>query len=190
MRIFFILLAVLLLLVLPTVAAAQEVVSLAVPTASPDRFDQALEVLLVIGAGAIALMLIAAAIFVIFLLISQIGTLYREFKRADDRLITFGRSDLGKLVYQGVDRLYSSVDQATDPRIIQATQFINSWLKEAPALLKMALPNKDEALTEEDMANATRLLVGGLKELLNGMPLPDGFTAEDLFKKLAAAPAK
>lgn len=136
---------------------------------------------LTLGVGILVLILIVVILLGFGALILR--WLARQFTAIDARLAGFGQSTTGQYVYGQVQTLGRQFDEVTDQPIVQATAFMNAMLKELPSIFRLALPIKQEALTEADVLGAVNVVRNGILELLNGVPL-QAQTPEELLNYL------
>lgn len=140
---------------------------------------------LAIGIG--VLFLIIVGLIILFVGGSLVKGAFRQFVDIDRQLAGFGQTETGRYVYNRAAQLGSSFDETTDPAVMRTTAFLNGLLKELPALFKLALPAKPEALTEADVLGAVNVVRNGVLELLNGVPI-QAQTPEELLTQLRQKP--
>ncbi len=152
-----------------------------IATAAWQQTAEDVLIALAIGVAALFLLVIIFVLMVALALVGKWG--FTQFTKADAALAGFGQSETGRYAYNRLQGLASQYDQPTDSGVIQVTSFLNTVLENLPDLFKLALPWKDDALTPEDVTQASAIVFGGLAELLNGLPTT-AKTPEELLKGL------
>jgi len=146
----------------------------------PTTQDQIIDWSLAIAVGTGAVVAVFVGLGVIAYTGSFVNSAMKRFENADRALVSVGNTPLGQAIHSGINTLYSRFDEASDPYVMQGTAIFNRNLDHMLNLMRIALPIKDAALTEEDFAAASRLVIGTMHELTNGVPLPGGMTPEQL----------
>lgn len=136
------------------------------PVGEVNWSDDALEIAKVVIVGALAFFIVLAvagtAVFG--------GIWLKRYLDADQQLINFGNTPTGKLAYSALGSLRSYVDEPTDPAIVKSTALANEIISKGLDVFKMVLPVKEAQLTPEEVADAARTTVDGLRQLFDGLP--------------------
>jgi Na+-transporting methylmalonyl-CoA/oxaloacetate decarboxylase gamma subunit len=152
----------------------------------PALYEQARDAAYLAFWGFVVLVLVILGVAVAGQATLVIRQSLKSYLNADTKLVAFGQSPTGRLIHSGLGTLGSYVDSPSDPLIMQGTTLGNQVVLRALTIFDKVLPIKAELLTPEEVSEAAKVTLGGLKELFNGIPLPSDITPETLRDHLKA----